>query len=410
MSVKSLTHHRCARLVLLAVPVIACDSSRQVGHELDAGFDAYVQEALDDWGAPGVMIVVVEGDQTVYMKGHGSRVLGEDRPIDETTILQIASHTKSVTATAVAMLVDEDRLSWDDPVKEHIPEFELPDSYAAENATIRDILSHQVGLPSAPGGFNDPAFDFSALVAALSTRPLVAGFREGLNYSNAGYAVAGEVISRVSGMSWEQFIKQRVFGPLAMRSSYTSTPDMIAQLGPPTADKNVFMPVEQDGETVVHGDWENASCGVLYAPAGGILTTASDIAKWMVFQLQNGQFGDERLVSEEAIWETRKPEVVYDPALLGLHNPLARNAVYGLGWMSFEYQGKMVYEHPGGWMSSNIAFVPEESLAVGTFTNANFSSGGGSIGLVSALKMEVLERLLGAPEEDWSELFLNARP
>ncbi|MFC1629464.1 serine hydrolase domain-containing protein [Gemmatimonadota bacterium] len=409
MSVKPLTCHWYACLVLLAVLVITCDSSRHIDHELDAGFNDYVQEALDDWGAPGIMIVVVKGDQTVYMKGHGSRVLGADRPIDETTIIQIASHTKPVTATAVAMLVDEGRLSWDDPVKMHIPEFELPDPYAAEHATIRDVLSHQVGLPSAPGGFTDPDFDFSALVTALSTRPLVGDFRDGCNYSNAGYAVVGEVVSRVSGMSWEQFIKKRVFDPLGMWSSYTSTPDMITHLGPPTVDKNIFMPVEENGDSVVLGNWINASCGVLYAPAGGILTTGNDISKWMVFQLQNGTFGGERLVSEESLWETRKPEVVYDLWFHSENNPLAHTAAYGLGWVSFEYQGRVVYEHPGGWMSSNIAFVPEENLAVGTFTNANFNSGLRSIGLVSALKMEILERLLGAPDEDWSELFLNER-
>jgi len=287
----------------------------------------------------------------------------------------------------------------------------LPDSYVAEHATIRDILSHQVGLPNVPL----VEFSFSALVAALKTQPLVTGFREWFEYCNVCYAIAGEVVSRVSGMSWEQFIKQRVLGPLGMHSSYTSAYEMIANLGPPTVDKNIFMPAEQDGDSVVLGDWDDvscgddASCGALYGPAGGILTTAGDIANWMVFQLQNGEFEGERLVSEEAIWETRRPEVLGPRGTREPLNPLAGIAAYGLGWASFEFHGRTVYEHPGGWMSSTIAFIPEENLAVGAFTNANFSSGIGSIGLVAALKMEVLERLLGAPDEDWSELFLDAR-
>jgi CubicO group peptidase (beta-lactamase class C family) len=392
--------------MLCTLLVTTCEPRRQVGQQLDAEFDVYVQEVLDDWGAPGVMIVVVEGDEAVYMKGHGSRVLGEDRPIDEATIIQIASHTKPITATAIAMLVDEGRLSWDDPVKMHIPEFELPDSYVAEHATIRDILSHQVGLPR---GVPVEEPSFPALAAALSTQPLVAGFREHFVYSSAGYVIAGEIVSRVSGRSWEQFIKQRLFKPLAMRSSYTSTLDLITHLGPPTADKNVFMPVEQDGDSVFLGDWNNLSDGGLYAPAGGILTTASDIAKWMVFQLQNGQFGGERLVSEEGIWETRKPEVLLQQSMPSPITPVASIAAYGLGWVSFEFQGRTVYEHPGGLMSSFIALMPEENLAVGAFTNANFNYGGGSIGLVSALTMEVFERLLGAPDEDWSKLYLDRR-
>jgi CubicO group peptidase (beta-lactamase class C family) len=335
--------------------------------------------------------------------------MGEEKPIDENTVLQIASHTKPITAMAIAMLVDEGRLSWDDPIKKHIPEFNLPDPYATDNATIRDLLSHQIGLPGVPGGFNNPEFCFPELIAALSSQTKVTKFREIFNYCNAGYAVAGEVLSRVSGVSWEEFIKQRIFAPLGMRSSFTSTPDLIARFGTPTAAGNIFMPVELISGSLVIGKWENNSCGVLYAPAGGIFTTANDITKWMVFQIQNGLYDGKRLVSEDVIWETRKPEIPYNPNLLYLHNPLAQNAAYGLGWMSYEYQGRMVYEHPGGWMASNIAIVPEERLAVGVFTNANFNAGLRSIGLVSALKMEVLERLFNCPDEDWNRLFLYSR-
>jgi CubicO group peptidase (beta-lactamase class C family) len=393
----------------LILALAAYDSLGQGSRGLDADFDCYVQNSMEEWGAAGIMLIVVKDDQIIYQKGYGSRTFGEERPIDENTVLQIASHTKPITATAIAMLVDEGRLSWDDPIKKHIPEFRLPDPYATENATIRDLLSHQVGMPGTPGGFNNPEFCLPELITALSARPMVMKFRERLSFSNAGYAVAGEIVSRVSEVSWEEFIKQRIFAPLEMRSSYTSTPDLIARFGTPTAARNIFMPVEQINGSLVPGKWENNSCGILYAPAGGIFTTANDIAKWMVFQIQNGRYSGKRLVSEDAIWETRMPEVKYDPDLLNLHNPLAQNASYGLGWMSYEYQGRMVYEHPGGWMSSNIAFVPEERLAVGVFTNANFNAGSGSLGLASALKMEVLERLLSGPDEDWNQLFLDAR-
>jgi CubicO group peptidase (beta-lactamase class C family) len=384
----------------------APDSPGQFSHKLDDEFDACVQQAMEDWGATGIMVIVVRDDQIIYQKGYGSRILGEERPIDENTVLQIASHTKPITATAIAMLVDDGRLSWDDPIKKHIPEFRLPDPYATENATIRDLLSHQVGLPGTPGGFNNPEFRFPELIAALSAQSSAIKFRERIIYSNAGYAVAGEIVARVSGVSWEEFIKQRIFAPLEMGSSFTNTPDLIARFGTPTAAKNIFMPVERINGSLVTGKWDNNSCGVLYAPAGGIFTTANDIAKWMVFQNQNGLYGGKRMVSEDAILETRKPVVKYDPNLLYLHNPLAQNAGFGLGWMSYEYQGRMLYEHPGGWMSSNIAFVPEERLAVAVFTNANFSAGLRSIGLASALKMEVLERLLSGPDEDWNRLFL----
>jgi len=372
---------------------------------LGAEFDSYVREMMDQAGAPGVIIVVIEGDRIVYMKAHGTRVAGEDRPIDENTIVQIASHSKPFTAAALAMLVDEGRLSWDDPVKMHIPEFELQDPYVAEHVTIRDILSHQAGLPEEPG-CDDPDFDFSALSAALSSAQLVTGFRDHFSYSGAGYAVAGEIISRVSGMSWEHFIQQRIFAPLSMESSFTSTPDMTNRLGPPDPDKNIFLPAVQDGDSIVRGDWEDLTCCVLYAPGGGILTTIADISNWMVFQLQNGEFGGERLISEAAIWEMRQPEVLTDLGRRLRYNPIGQTAAYGLGWYSFDYQGRMLYLHGGGWMRSLITIVPEEDLAVGVFTNANFIPG--SI-LRHTLTMGVLQRALGGPDENWWELFKSSR-
>jgi hypothetical protein len=127
----------------------------------------------------------------------------------------------------------------------------------------------------------------------------------------------------------------------------------------------------------------------------------------MTFLIQDGEFQGVRLLSEQAIWETRLPQVPYGPEFLPLHNPLLTEADYGLGWVSFEYEGRTIYEHPGGWMSSIVSLIPEEGLAVGVFCNGNFESGFGSIGLASALKMEVFERLLSAPDVDWSQVFLT---
>ena len=210
-------------------------------------------------------------------------------------------------------------------------------------------------------------------------------------------------------MSWEDFIRQRVFGPLGMTSSHTSTPDMLADLGDPTPELNIFMPVERSADSIFLGDWKNASCGPLYAPAGGILTTSNDIAKWMTLLIQDGQLQGVRLLSEKAIWEMRSPQVAYGAEFIPYHNPLLTTADYGLGWVSFEYEGRSMYEHVGGWMASVISLIPEEGLAVGVFCNGNFESGFGSIGLVSALKMKVFERLLGAPDLDWSQVFLSQR-
>ncbi len=154
-------------LLLFLWSFTGCRSSQTETQPLDARFDAGVEQTLRDWQAPGVIISVVKDGRHVFAKGYGTRKAGENLAINENTLIQIASHTKPITAAAIAILVDEGKLSWDDPVKQHIPEFQLSDPYATEKTTIRDLLTHRAGLPGVLGGFNNPDYSFNDLLRDL---------------------------------------------------------------------------------------------------------------------------------------------------------------------------------------------------------------------------------------------------
>jgi CubicO group peptidase (beta-lactamase class C family) len=409
-----------SKCILISVPLvfisgfISCDQYQTKKHPLDTKFDAYVEQTLKDWKAPGVVISVVKDGEHVFAKGYGTRKFGKNLPINRKTLFQIASHTKPITASTVAILVDEGKMSWDDPVNKHIPEFNLKDNYAAKNLTVRDLLMQRTYFPPSVGGFYDPDYTISDLLSDLEKSKPLTGFRERQNYSNVAFALAGEVVARVSGIGWEEFVKLRILEPLGMSSTYTSTTELQSKLGDPDNVDNIFKPAVMKDGVVSLGDWRACSCDHLYAPAAGVITTADDIAKWMILQLQEGEYKGKQLISRESVKEMHKPHVIITPFWgsarfnwFDYHNPLAHFLTYGLGWISFDYMGKKVDEHPGGFMGSVVAVISEENLGIAVGTNTNF--GFESLKIASAIKMKIIDLFLGVPDKDWSSIFLETQ-
>ena len=399
-------------LGLTALAVVSLDRPLCAqGDPLGPRFDSYVKAVMAHWGAPGLAVVVVRDGKVALSKGYGTRVLGGDRPVDQDTRLQIASNSKAVTATALAMLVDEGKLAWDDPVKRYIPELALTDSVAANRMTVRDLVLHRTGLPlSALGGFDNAAYGLKELLTALRSTQLDVGFRERQAYSNVGFALLGEVVARASGMPWERFVRERVFAPLGMRDSYTSNADLIKRFGTPSPDHNILVPAVKAKGKIVPGDWKDVGTHRLYAPAGGITTTASDLAKWMLFQLGGGEYNGTRLLSKTALESTRTPAVLLDPLLAGMTTPVSRLVAGSAGWIVVPYGEHLIYEAPGGWMSSLVAIVPDAQVGVAVATNAYFFERAPfeSLHLVAAIVMRALDACLGLPEREWSTLFEEA--
>jgi CubicO group peptidase (beta-lactamase class C family) len=394
------------------IPVIfvlfsACTSAPPGDPDME--LDSRINNAMNQWEIPGLAVVVVKGGDSIFMKGYGSRAVGTAKPIDAETYLQIASNSKMFAAYTIGMLVDDGLLNWDDPVTLYIPEFKLPDPTVTENVTIDDLLTHRSGLTErALGGFRDPDFAIEDLLKELEDTPLSTRFRAQNNYSQVGMALLGEIVQRASGLSWEEFVQSRIFQPLEMVDSYGSNADFRERVGNPADVENIMIPAVRRDGTVQTGSWQNVGSEPLYAPAGGIISTMSDMASWIQFRLDNGMKNGQQLISSDALGEIRTPRIPADFSSMNMPlsylHPCAELYDVGYGHYSFEHRGRRVITHNGGWMNSVIAIMPGESIGVGVFTNAMFYEPApwASLAFVNALALDIFDHYLGHTDIDWS--------
>ena len=243
------------------------------------GFDAHVASAVRDWQVPGLAIAVVKDGAVVFSKGYGVRELGKPATVDEHTLFAIGSTTKAMTAALVGMLVDEKKLAWDDPVTKHLPWFAVGDPYVTRELTVRDLLTHRGGLGNADYlwyGQDTPRRDILERVRLLSP---AYSLRSSFIYQNVMYAAAGAVVEAVSGKSWEEMMRTRIFEPLGMNETIATA----ATLG---QQPNVAQPhfTVDNKVTVI----ENASVGGV-APAGSVWSSVHDMAKWSAMLLAGGR-------------------------------------------------------------------------------------------------------------------------
>ena len=376
--------------------------------------DDAMQKAMSEWQVPGLALVVVKGNETIYMKGYGTSIVGKDLKIDEKTFLQIASNSKTFTAYLLGMLVDDGTLRWDDPIKKYIPELDLADPYVTEHIAIDDLLCHRSGLTAWPlGGFQKRNYTIKNLLQDMKGMKLALRFRSDNLYSQIGMALLGEVVLRATKKSWEESIKQRIFKPLEMESSYTSNLDFENEVGKPETAANIMHPATKKNGVLKIGSWAAVGSEPLYAPAGGIISNMENIAKWISFRLNDGVYKGKRLISLDAINEIRKPRLRFAVERLGITNgfihPRAHLIDVGYGQWSFEHRGHVVVVHNGGWMSSVIAVLPDEDIGIGIFSNAWFYeyTPRDSLAFVNAIVLNVIDHYLGYEYVDWPHEMLE---
>jgi CubicO group peptidase (beta-lactamase class C family) len=362
--------------------------AQQVPREL-AGLDAWIEEEMRRWQIPGLSIAVVKDDSVVYARGFGVRRLGEAARVDEHTLFGVASTTKAMTAAALGMLVDEGRLHWDDPVVRHLPGFQLSDPWVTQQVTIRDLLTHRVGVGRISGNrlrylSNRTRDD---VLYRMRFHSFEAPFRSGYVYSNAMYTVAGEVIPAVTGVSWDDFLRTRIFGPLGMSRSNTS----VLAIAP---NENAAWPHQEiDGvvQPIERRDWN------VVAPSAAVNTSAREMAQWMRMQLgEPGVYAGRRILSRAAMLEMHRPQV----ALGGSSLTGAPFSAYGLGWSLRDYDGHWMAQHGGATdgMNTQLVLVPGQNLGVVVMTNT-FNT------LMNALANRVVDAYLGLPDRDWGDRF-----
>jgi CubicO group peptidase (beta-lactamase class C family) len=390
-----------AGVLLLLAPTLALPgaaiilAAQQVqAHPTVEAVDRLVEQARQDWEAPGVGVAIVHGDSVWLARGWGVRTLGTRDAVDENTIFAIGSTTKAFTSAAIGVLVDEGKLDWGDRVVDHLPGFRLHDPYVTGSITIRDLLIHTSGLPRGDLLWYASGYDRSEVLRRVRHLEPEWGFRERLGYQNIMYLAAGEVVREVSGLSWDDFIRERFFRPLGMARSGTSPLELEGMA-------NVAFPhVRIDGElrTVPYRNLDNVG------PAGSINSSVREMAEWVRLHLRDGRLDDTRIFSEDVHRELFTPHLVMPmgAAQQELY-PETHLRAYAKAWVVSDYRGLGLAWHNGGidGMRAEVALIPELDLGIVVLANL----GGGSF--TPAVLFGIMDLFIGPRDKDWSRLLLE---
>jgi CubicO group peptidase (beta-lactamase class C family) len=382
------------RTILMTAMVAASAAPLPAQRRADpiAGLDQYIVQAMKDWNVPGLSIAVVKGDSTVFLKGYGVRELGKADPVTPNTLFAIGSNTKSMTAAAIGMLVDDGKMRWDDKVTRWLPGFQLFDPYVTRELTIRDVLSHRAGLGRRG--------DFLWLVAGYPRAEVLrrirflepnAGFRTELGYQNAMFLAAGEAAAAAAGMSWDELVKSRLLRPLGMTRSNTSVRDQ-------AADSDVAQPHGMRDSVLAAIPWRNIDN---VAPAGSVNSSAAEMTRYLRFIFNDGTFDGQQLLKPATLRVITTPHTI-TPVQPDTLFPSIHFRAYGLGWGLSDYRGRKVQAHSGGidGMLSWMTVIPEEKLGIMILTN------GDNHGVGQGLLYWIMDRYLGAEPRDWNAVNL----
>ena len=377
----------CLIVQLLLIAAVAQVSFAQNG-SLN-GFDDYVNKAMKEWEVPGIAVAIIKGDQIVLAKGYGVRKLGDPTPVDERTLFAIGSSSKAFTAASVAMLVDGGKVKWDDPVTKYLPEFEMYDPYVTRELTVRDLLTHRSGLQRGDFLWYGTELDRDEILKRTRYLKPSWSLRSTFGYQNLMYLAAGQLVSRVSGKTWDEFIRERFFVPLGMTASSTSINEL------KTAN-NVATPHSKIEDKVTVIPWRNIDN---IAPAGSINSNVVEMAQWVRLQLGEGTYQGQKLFGAAQAKEMHAAQTVirFEPPY-SMFYPEAHFLNYGLGWFLSDYCGRKVVEHGGAidGMRAQVAMIPEEKLGLVVLSNMNGS------GLPTALMYRIFDSFLATPSRDWS--------
>jgi len=347
-----------------------------------------------EWKIPGMSVGIVKDGEIVFSKGYGVMEVGKPEKPDGNTLYAIASNTKAFTSFMIAQLVEEGKLEWNDKVQKYLPYFELYNPFVSSEVTIKDLLCHRVGLGTFSGDVIWYKSDLTSeeIIKRIKHLEPKFNFRDGYGYSNLMYITAGEVIKKVTGKSWGKNIQERIFDPVKMDRTIYSLKELEKKgnyATPHALKEEINIPIP-------YVDWEEI------AALGGIISSANDIGKWMIFNMNHGIIGNDTLLSSSSrnmLWKMHNSYTV-DHTEKNDFNTHFRG--YGLGWGLADYHGRLRVSHGGGYdgMISAVNMIPDEKLGVVVLTN-------GMNAPTMAVTYYALNAFLGEEEKDWSAEMLE---
>ena len=369
------------------------------------GFRKMAEDGLKLWDSPSVSVGVVKDGKVVLCEGFGKRDVENDLPATGETLYQIGSCSKAFTATLVAAMVDAGKLDWDTPIKNYVPDVRFYDDFTTENVTLRDLLCHCTGMPRHEYSWYGTDFTKEELVHNLRYLEPNKPIRSKFQYNNQCFILAGYIVERVTGKSFEQCLDEYIFGPLGMTRSCAFIEDI-------QANENHAEPYDRtDPDEGLHGiehipfykmpaEDKAKGIGAPLGPAGSINSCPADMLKWVQLHLNNGEFEGKRIISEAAMNEMHKPNMLLS-APLDMPMKETEFWCYGMGWMVEMFRGHKILHHGGNinGFSGFTSFVPELNLGVVAYTNMNSSY------LHFALAREIIDHYLGAEGGNWIQRY-----
>ena len=356
----------------------------------ERAIDAVMREALKAWQVPGAALAVVRDDKVIFMKGYGVKERGSEEPVTPGTLFPIASCTKAFTTMAMAMLVDEGKMAWDDPVRKYVDYFHLADALADANVTLRDLVTHRTGVSGNDLLWYRSPWSRDEIIRRVGRVKLKHPFRSAFQYQSIMFTTAGVAVEKASGKNWEEFVRERIFTPLGIKgATFTSTDAQKA------ADHASPHRKDRHGEPEVIPryplTWPD--------PAGCIHAGARDLARWVRFQLGDGTFDGKRLVSAKNLAEMHSPQMVIPLAGAARDlNPDTHQMNYGLGWVLQDYRGEFLVSHAGAidGFRAHLTLVPDRKLGLVLLNNLHMSQ------MNLAVSNQLVDLLLGLPKKDWN--------
>ncbi|HKM91656.1 MAG TPA: serine hydrolase [Candidatus Acidoferrales bacterium] len=364
------------------------------------GFDAYMEQVLKDWNTPGIGVGIVVNDKLVFAKGYGYRDYEKKLPFTPATLCQIASNSKLFTAVAAGMLVEEGKLTWDQPVRESVPTIQFYNNELNNNVTLRDMLSHRTGVTRHDLIWFKSPFTRKELFEKMKYLEPQEPMREIFLYNNLMFAAGGYIIELKSGKTWEQFVRERILAPLGMNATGYTIADMLQH-----PDHGVPFREKRDSFELYKIPYYEDTEGV--APAGAVISNIDELSHWLMALMHDGKYQDKQVLPASVLKATLQPAI-------GLPNTLGEsqgfwellNPAYGMGRETAAYRGHLITFHGGDLpgFHSQISFMPNDKIGVIVLVISDHSAP-----LYNVVSYNVYERLLGMDQTPWSQRRLAQR-
>ena len=355
---------------------------------LTDSLDSYIERGMKQWQIPGLAIAVVKDGKVLLSKGYGVNEFGKEEKTDENTLFIIASNSKLFTGTAVAKLDYEKKLSLNDKVTKYIPWFSLYDPGSTTLVNIKDMLCHRLGTKTFQGDFTfwDSNLPKDSIIWKMRLLKPTGEFRQDYGYCNSAFLVAGEILAKVTGQTWENYVEENILRPIGMNTTYMNTAGIQNRKNTASPHNNLYSSITK----IPFDNVDNLG------PATSMVSNVKDLSKWLLFQLDSGRYGGKQILPWAVLQKTRDLNILTGSRKSTIYPTHFRG--YGLGVFSTDYAGRQIYWHTGGAFGhvTNVCFVPEENLGITILTNNDNQN------FFEALRYQLLDAFLGVSYTDRS--------